>query len=167
MDLTQLANLGEFIGGLAVVMTLIYLAVQVRQGALAQQHTNELAQADAIYKSGESFGAFRSLLTDRDTNVTWLKARNDEDLTPEEEHLLFVVLAELTYSALAAMATMHAVGDGGRAGAIPGVVVREMRQSRTLHRIWTPLAGDLEAYGFADFAAAVRQQIEPGSSREA
>ncbi len=31
MDLTQLANLGEFIGGVAVLVTLIYLASQVRQ----------------------------------------------------------------------------------------------------------------------------------------
>ena len=30
MDLTQLANLGEFIGGAAVLVTLIYLATQVR-----------------------------------------------------------------------------------------------------------------------------------------
>ncbi len=33
MDLTQLANLGEFIGGVAVLVTLVYLAVQVRSGA--------------------------------------------------------------------------------------------------------------------------------------
>ena len=33
MDLTQLANLGEFIGGVAVLVTLIYLAVQVRQNS--------------------------------------------------------------------------------------------------------------------------------------
>ncbi len=31
MDLTQLANLGEFIGGVAVVVTLVYLAAQVHQ----------------------------------------------------------------------------------------------------------------------------------------
>lgn len=31
MDLSQLADLGEFIGGVAVLVTLIYLAVQVRQ----------------------------------------------------------------------------------------------------------------------------------------
>ncbi len=30
MDLTQLANLGEFIGGVAVPVTLVYLAVQAR-----------------------------------------------------------------------------------------------------------------------------------------
>jgi hypothetical protein len=32
MDLTQLANLGEFIGGVAVLITLVYLAFQVWQG---------------------------------------------------------------------------------------------------------------------------------------
>ena len=36
MDLTQLANLGEFIGGAAVLVTLMYLALQVRQGNQAQ-----------------------------------------------------------------------------------------------------------------------------------
>ena len=35
MDLTQLANLGEFIGGFAVLVTLVYLAVQVRQNTSA------------------------------------------------------------------------------------------------------------------------------------
>ena len=31
MDLTQLANIGEFIGSIAVLLTLIYLAAQVRR----------------------------------------------------------------------------------------------------------------------------------------
>ena len=31
MDLSQLANLGEFIGGVAVLLTLLYLAAQLRQ----------------------------------------------------------------------------------------------------------------------------------------
>ncbi len=39
MDLTQLANLGEFIGGVAVLVTLIYLALQVRQGTQAAEAT--------------------------------------------------------------------------------------------------------------------------------
>lgn len=35
MDLTHLADLGASIGGVAVLATLAYLAVQVRQGARA------------------------------------------------------------------------------------------------------------------------------------
>ncbi len=37
MDLTQLANLGEFIGGVAVLVTLIYLAVQVKGNTHAER----------------------------------------------------------------------------------------------------------------------------------
>ena len=55
MDLTQLANLGEFIGGVAVLVTLIYLAAQVRQSTRAQEQANELAKADAIHKSTTAF----------------------------------------------------------------------------------------------------------------
>ncbi len=41
MDLNQLADLGEFIGGVAVLLTLLYLAAQLRQNtqvATAQLH---------------------------------------------------------------------------------------------------------------------------------
>ena len=37
MDLTQLANLGEFVGGVAVLVTLVYLAVQIREEKLANR----------------------------------------------------------------------------------------------------------------------------------
>lgn len=47
MDLNQLANLGEFIGGVAVLVTLAYLAVQVRQVKLS----NESAAGDETARS--------------------------------------------------------------------------------------------------------------------
>ena len=46
MDLTQLANLGEFVGGVAVLVTLIYLAAQIRHATKLTQtqiHTELLA----------------------------------------------------------------------------------------------------------------------------
>ena len=62
MDLTQLANLGEFIGGVAVLVTLIYLAVQVRQNTsqLRQQTastvvTNLQAAFDPIFPNFEVY----------------------------------------------------------------------------------------------------------------
>ncbi len=56
MDLTQLANLGEFIGGVAVLVTLIYLAFQVRQA-------NRVIRAEAESGSIQSFAeANRDLL---------------------------------------------------------------------------------------------------------
>ncbi len=45
MDLTQLANLGEFIGGVAVLVTLIYLAAQIRQNTNTTSASADLEAA--------------------------------------------------------------------------------------------------------------------------
>ncbi len=53
MKLTQLANLGEFIGGVAVLVTLVYLAVQVRRSR-AQQEAQEFAVVlQTVYTAAE------------------------------------------------------------------------------------------------------------------
>ena len=40
MDLDQLAKLGEFLGGVVVVISVLYLALQARQSAIAQRAEN-------------------------------------------------------------------------------------------------------------------------------
>jgi hypothetical protein len=52
MSLAQLANLGEFVGGLAVLVTLIYLAVQVRQSTDLAQGTRAAGSDERL--SGQS-----------------------------------------------------------------------------------------------------------------
>ena len=64
MDLTQLANLGEFIGGVAVLVTLVYLAVQVRQGSAAQRVTSAITTAEAIRSSILAFSDRRGSRVD-------------------------------------------------------------------------------------------------------
>ena len=52
MDLAQLANLGEFIGGIAVVVTLLYLAVQVRgntKSERAETHRSFVEQLNRTF----------------------------------------------------------------------------------------------------------------------
>ena len=51
MDLTQLANLGEFIGGVAVLVTLAYLAVQVRQSRAEIRRNTETARSTAYHQA--------------------------------------------------------------------------------------------------------------------
>ena len=48
MDFQSLANLGEIIGAVAVVVSLIYLAVQVRQNTTSQQTENYARALDRI-----------------------------------------------------------------------------------------------------------------------
>ena len=72
----QLGNIGDFIGGMAVVVTLVYLAVQVRQNTrqqrLSQQDalTSALAEAfDPIYESDQAERITR-VLADEDMDAT-------------------------------------------------------------------------------------------------
>ena len=163
MDLAQLANLGEFIGGVAVLVTLIYLAAQVRQSAEVQLQANELAKADALHKSVTTYSTARQMLADEGINALWFKAVHDEELTPVEEQRLFVVLQELTYSALAAMSSHQAAGNLGQVEITPGLVARTVAQSQTLRRIWEPMADELAVNDLAGFALAITRHIEAGA----
>ena len=56
MDFQTLANLGEIIGAVAVVISLIYLAIQVRQNTTAQQIENYTRALDRVSSLQAQFG---------------------------------------------------------------------------------------------------------------
>ena len=102
MDLTQLANLGEFIGGVAVLVTLVYLALQVRQSTSAQRTAAELAVADLTYKTVSAYSLFYEMLADEGLAEIWAKAQRDEEISATEDVRLRAVVSELTYASVAA-----------------------------------------------------------------
>ncbi len=58
MDLAQLANLGEFIGGVAVLVTLIHLAVQMKgnvQSERAESHRSFVQDFDGPSRALDVF----------------------------------------------------------------------------------------------------------------
>ena len=57
VDLDQLANIGEFLGGIAVIVSLVYLAAQIRQ------NTNSL-RASTFQAATDSVTEFTTLGTD-------------------------------------------------------------------------------------------------------
>ncbi|MDH3352067.1 MAG: hypothetical protein OEM60_04495 [Gammaproteobacteria bacterium] len=78
-NLESLANLGEIIGAIAVVVSLIYLAVQVRQNTKAQQTENFSRALDRV-------AAIQATLSqDAETSVIFSKGVSDpSDLTSRE-----------------------------------------------------------------------------------
>ena len=79
MNLETLANLGETIGGVAVVVSLIYLAVQVRQNTHSQRTENYAHEL-------ERMSSFQSLLS-HDGELSRLFSKGVQDtaaLTPQE-----------------------------------------------------------------------------------
>ena len=94
MSLGQLVNIVEFLGGVAVVVTLIYLAVQVRQSRREVETANNQAQADAharyltaVATDPELSHAFAKVLwTDEQASLT----------SEEEERMLPLLHAAFT-----------------------------------------------------------------------
>jgi hypothetical protein len=80
MNLQSLANIGEVIGAVVVILSLIYLAVQVRQNTEAQRTENYARALDRL-------AAFQSMLS-QDSEISFLFSKGLEDysnLTTQEK----------------------------------------------------------------------------------
>ena len=82
-DLQSLANIGEIVGAVAVVVSLVYLAVQVRQNTKAQQSENFSRALDRI-------AAMQATLSqDSETAVIFSNGVSDTATLSPRERLQF------------------------------------------------------------------------------
>jgi len=87
LTLSDLGDLGDFLGGIGVVVTLVYLSIQVRQ------NTREVraASLDAVAASHMEFQ--RSVWGDAQINRVWFDGMFGADLPePEGRQFLFMVI---------------------------------------------------------------------------
>ena len=81
MNWDAIAAIGEIIGALAVVTTLLILLIQVRQSNKSMIEANALQKAAAVSKHAESIGVWRSqFVQSRDTMALWLAMRDGKEL---------------------------------------------------------------------------------------
>ena len=100
MDWAAVGALGEVVGGLAVVFSLVYVAFQVRQNSrLIDQNSRQL-EASMYYASGEGFNRWWSLLIqDPEVAALWRRGLDGDSLTPEEA-LRFRSMAMMLFTTL-------------------------------------------------------------------
>lgn len=85
MTLTELANIGEFIGGIAVIVTLIYLGIQMRQNTRAFKSAT-LANNTSLW------GSMLVNIASGDKTQAYLRGViGDETITPEEFLQFFLI----------------------------------------------------------------------------
>jgi hypothetical protein len=77
MSLTDLANIGSFVSGIAVVISLVYLALQVRHAQKTQRALMHQARTERVVNA-----ALASMQTDIAETVT--KIVNGNELSPRE-----------------------------------------------------------------------------------
>ncbi len=87
MTLEDLGNLGDFVGGAAVIVTLVYLAVQIRQNTrMLRQATGQTFRSDSTAvigltaHSAENAAVYRKGLT------------HPDQLSPDERTHFFLLL---------------------------------------------------------------------------
>ena len=89
MDLVSttqlLGNVGEFIGGITVLATLVYLAYQIRQG------TRALERAE-VRATMETFDRFFTSMQDPKTAALWLEGQAGDLKRPSAEHWSYTSL---------------------------------------------------------------------------
>jgi hypothetical protein len=99
--LEDLGNLGDFLGGIAVIATLIYLAIQIRQNTMQIAKNSETMRLSFENEARSELDTFRSsIAADELLSSIWIRGLADEELDPAELHrfdlLLMNVVAMLT-----------------------------------------------------------------------
>jgi len=90
MNLNELANLGEFIGGIAVIATLIYLAIQLRQNTRALKSAT-LANNTSLWS------AMLVSIADGDKSKAYLHGSIGSDEIEPGEFLQFFLLSRALF----------------------------------------------------------------------
>ncbi len=164
MDIMELGAIGELVGGVAVLLTLIYLAVPVRQSTAVQRQSARLAAGDAVQNSVGRFTAFRHLVANEGSGEVWAKARFDQELSAIEEIRLRAILQELAFAAVANIELYRATAGDSYLAGIPDAVAVELRGSNRLRDAWAAIMDELSLFGFADLADEVAARLEGSKS---
>jgi len=92
--------IGEIIGGLAVIGTLVYLSVQTKQTRIAAEQTAKFAASEATHSAEGGYARWRSSITNN-TEVAKIvaKARSDESLEEWEQIIFSQTFDQLFFTA--------------------------------------------------------------------
>jgi hypothetical protein len=138
MDWTALlGNVGEFLGSLAVMVTLVILVVQVRDSARAVEESNRLQRSAAIDRHSDMVGSWRSQVAlDPEMTQAWLDARNDQPLDAVARLRVNFMWINFVNLQRSNFVRAHTVGERGLARQAVLAVAVEASTSATFRAEW-------------------------------
>ncbi len=161
MSITELGSIGEFVGAFAVVATLIYLTIQVRQSKEAMNENSRLTRAAVSAQTFEIFAEHRRHIIDNaDVAKIWRDGLAGRDLH-EDDQTRFDHLGEEyifglnTAFNLARAAEYERVVEG-----MPEALALSMHNGPGMRPIWERLRGPLTVGGDSSFVYAVDAALE-------
>ncbi len=110
LDITTLAAWGEFIGGIAVVASLIYLASQIRQNSRLLEATNSSTRTQSMS------AASLALAQDPDVSRIFWEGLADLGALSEADQRRFVPLLTMTFNSFGEQYWAHRAGFSRSSG---------------------------------------------------
>ena len=94
MNLEMLGNIGDFLGGIGVVITLIYLAAQIRQNTAQLRSNADGARIAALDETTRSMGLWQDIIVScRDVATLWERGLTGGCEVDSTDQLRFEYLA--------------------------------------------------------------------------
>jgi hypothetical protein len=112
MTIQDMGALAEVIGAIAVVVTLIYLAIQTRQARIAAEQTADLARLESTASVVEAYSRWRVMVaTHPDLANLISRANREEEISPEEHVQLSAAFEERILASVLSYATSAGAGS--------------------------------------------------------
>jgi hypothetical protein len=138
MDITTLAAWGEFLGGIAVVVSLVYLAFQVRQSRDQMSQNSKLISAQTTAATSQvRLMTYSLLVQDPEVARIWWDGLEDRDSLSDADRGRFDPLFTMTFQSDAQQLSSRLDCDGRRSypacnnGSVTGEAPRAKNSANT------------------------------------
>jgi hypothetical protein len=154
LTLEDLGNIGDFLGGIGVIVTLLYLAFQIRQNTQQLEQNAKLAELAALDATNMHGQSARSDLLREGAAELLLRGLSGEELEPPDQVRFDVHMGNYFYGMQGIFLRTQALNDGNW----PGMRERVIRLigSPGGRSAWKGLRSSLRA----DFRAEVEANLE-------
>ena len=152
MTWQDLGNIGEFVSGIAVVFSLVYVAYQIRQNTSQIDQNTRAVRATAVDSSVSHTMMIRNaLFTDAEVAALFLKGNGEPETLSEEERLRYRLIL---FNIVESLANIF------QQSRYAGLMESWEAQESVAQRILTPPGGRWfwENYG-REFAESFRDEV--------
>ena len=159
MTVFELGALGEFVGAIAVVVTLMFLAFQVRHSRRAVEESNRLERVSAIDRHTDSISRWRGRLMENDELARiWLVALTGGELSDAEGIRLDNLWIDFVSIQRTSFVRANVVGEEGLARVSVLSVATHIKQSSIVQELWE-MTRPWNALTTPDFVKSVEDEL--------
>ena len=159
MNWEAIGAVGETVGALAVLITLIILVVQIRHSVRAMDESNRLERAAAMDRHSDTIGRWRGRLMENEglTRI-WMAGRAGEELDAVSAVRLNNLWIDFANTQRANFIRANIVGEPGLSMQAALSVAAEVHQSNCFAREWQMFKAWTELAS-PEFSSAVETEI--------